>query len=77
VLINGYAEGIDAPFISCDDRLAAEWRSPTWSRSGHRRIGFVSGPDRFLNVQRKLAGYRAAMRRELGVRDGELDEWSR
>jgi LacI family repressor for deo operon, udp, cdd, tsx, nupC, and nupG len=25
-------------------------------------------------VQRKLAGYRAAMRRELGVRDSELDE---
>ena len=41
---------------------------------GHTRIGFVSGPDRFLNVQRKLAGYRAAMRRELGASDRELDE---
>ena len=34
---------------------------------GHRRIGLISGPDRFVPVQRKLAGYRAAMRRLLGA----------
>lgn len=71
VLINGYAEGLDAPFISCDDRLAGELAVSHLVALGHTRIGFVSGPDRFLNVQRKLEGYRAAMRRELGVRDPE------
>jgi len=74
VLINGYAAGLDAPFISCDDRLAAELAVSHLVALGHTRIGFVSGPDRFLNVQRKLEGYRAAMRRELGVRDRDLDE---
>lgn len=72
VLINGYAEGLDAPFISCDDRLAGELAVSHLVALGHTRIGFVSGPDRFLNVQRKLAGYRAAMRRELGAGDDEL-----
>src|SRR3982750_760359 len=68
VLINGYAEGLDAPFISCDDRLAGELAVSHLVALGHTRIGFVSGPDRFLNVQRKLDGYRTAMRRELDVR---------
>ena len=58
VLINGFVDGIGAPFISCDDRAAAHWPSRTWSRSGHRRIGLIIGPDRFLPVQRKLAGFR-------------------
>ena len=74
VLINGYAEGLNAPFISCDDRLAGELAVNHLVALGHQRIGFVSGPDRFLNVQRKLDGYRTAMRRELGVRDRDLDE---
>ncbi len=74
VLINGYAEGLDAPFISCDDRLAGELAVAHLVALGHTRIGFLSGPHRFLNVQRKLEGYRAAMRRELGVRDRDLEE---
>ncbi|GAA2558255.1 LacI family DNA-binding transcriptional regulator [Winogradskya consettensis] len=74
VLINGYADGLDAPFISCDDRLAGELAVNHLVALGHERIGFVSGPHRFLNVQRKLEGYRTAMRRELGVRDKELDD---
>jgi LacI family repressor for deo operon, udp, cdd, tsx, nupC, and nupG len=69
VLINGYAEGIDAPFFSCDDRLAGETAVAHLVALGHRRIGFVSGPDRFTAVRRKLAGYRAAMRRAFGAGD--------
>jgi alanine racemase len=40
---------------------------------GHRRIGLISGPERFVPVQRKLAGYRAAMARLLGTSAAELD----
>nr|BFE71708.1 LacI family DNA-binding transcriptional regulator [Actinoplanes digitatis] len=74
VLINGYAANLNAPFISCDDRLAGEMAVSHLVALGHTRIGFVSGPDRFVNVQRKLAGYRAAMRRELDVSDRDLEE---
>src|SRR5690606_38809826 len=42
---------------------------------GHRRIGFISGPIRFLPVQRKLAGWRRAMVNQLGASEPELDEW--
>ncbi|GGL07821.1 LacI family DNA-binding transcriptional regulator [Mangrovihabitans endophyticus] len=73
VLINGYAPGIDAPFVSCDDRQAGETAVTHLAGLGHRRIGFLSGPARFTAVQRKLAGYRTAMQRDVGLRDGELD----
>ncbi|MGX6600879.1 LacI family DNA-binding transcriptional regulator [Micromonosporaceae bacterium Da 78-11] len=74
VLINGYAKGIDAPFISCDDKQAAETAVSHLAALGHERIGFVSGPERFRAVQRKLEGYRAAMGRLLGAHDHDLDE---
>jgi alanine racemase len=74
VLINGYADGIDAPFVSCDDRLAGEMAVSHLVALGHRRIGFISGPDRFVAVQRKLDGYRTAMRRELAASGAELDD---
>jgi LacI family repressor for deo operon, udp, cdd, tsx, nupC, and nupG len=74
VLINGYAAAIDAPFVSCDDRLAAELAVGHLSTLGHRRIGLISGPDRFRAVQRKLDGYRVAMRRELGLQPHDLDD---
>jgi alanine racemase len=72
VLINGYAKGIAAPFISCDDKQAAESAVAHLAALGHERIGFVSGPERFRAVQRKLEGYHAAMSRLLGDYDEEL-----
>jgi LacI family repressor for deo operon, udp, cdd, tsx, nupC, and nupG len=74
VLINGYAKGIDAPFISCDDQQAAESAVSHLAALGHERIGFISGPERFRAVQRKLDGYRAAMRRELDLYDRDLND---
>lgn len=62
VLLNGYKPGIAAPFFSCDDGLAGQMAVTHLVSLGHRRIGLISGPERFLPVQRKLAGYRAAMR---------------
>lgn len=74
VLVNGYAAGIDAPFVSCDDTVAAELAVNHLVALGHRRIGLISGPERYVPVRRKLAGYRAAMRAAVGLADAELDE---
>ncbi|QGN45506.1 LacI family DNA-binding transcriptional regulator [Micromonospora sp. WMMC415] len=73
VMINGYASGIQAPFVSCDDREAAELAVAHLAALGHRRIGLITGPDRFVPVQRKVTGYKAAMKR-LDVSDAELAE---
>jgi LacI family transcriptional regulator, repressor for deo operon, udp, cdd, tsx, nupC, and nupG len=74
VLVNGYVPGVDAPFISCDDRAAGEMGVGHLVALGHRRIGLISGPERFVPVQRKLAGYRAAMGSLLAATDADLDE---
>lgn len=79
VMINGYAPQLAAPFMSCDDREAAELAVAHLVALGHRRIGLISGPQRFVPVQRKVSGYKAAMKRltGLGERDlGQLTELS-
>lgn len=68
VLVNGYAEGIEAPFISCDDRTAGELAVGHLAALGHRKIGLITGPERFYPVKRKIEGYRAAMAR-LGLQE--------
>jgi alanine racemase len=73
VLVNGYMEGLEAPFVSIDERAAADSAVAHLAALGHRRIGLISGPDRFQPVQRKIAGYRDAMRR-LGTSDRQMDE---
>ncbi|WKU04102.1 LacI family DNA-binding transcriptional regulator [Micromonospora sp. HUAS LYJ1] len=72
VMINGYAPGIAAPFVSCDDREATELAVAHLVALGHRQIGLITGPDRFVPVQRRVAGFRAAMTR-LGSTGDELD----
>jgi alanine racemase len=74
--INGYMEGVEAPFVSCDDRAAGELAVRHLASLGHRRIGLISGPGRFLPVQRKLAGYRETMRELFGASDDDLVELS-
>ncbi|MFY1700370.1 MULTISPECIES: LacI family DNA-binding transcriptional regulator [Micromonospora] len=74
VMINGYVPDIAAPFVSCDDREATELAVAHLVALGHRRIGLVTGPDRFVPVRRRVAGYRAAMTRLTGVDGTELDE---
>jgi DNA-binding LacI/PurR family transcriptional regulator len=75
VLMNGYAEGIEVPFVSCDERLAGDLAVTHLVALGHRRIGMISGPHRFIGTQRKLAGYRQAIKRELGIADNALDDY--
>src|SRR6476660_1716173 len=74
VLINGYVPGVEAPFISCDDATAGDLAVRHLAALGHRRIGLISGPSRFLPTQRKLAGYRTAVKELLGYSDPEADE---
>ena len=73
VLVNGYMEGLEAPFVSIDERAAADAAVSHLAALGHRRIGLISGPDRFQPVQRKITGYRDSMRR-LGTTDRQMDE---
>jgi LacI family transcriptional regulator, repressor for deo operon, udp, cdd, tsx, nupC, and nupG len=76
VLITGYMDGVEAAFVSCDDRTAGELAVRHLAALGHRRIGFISGPRRYLPVQRKVAGYRQTMIDLLGEVDDSLIELS-
>lgn len=73
VLVNGYLEGVDAPFISNDDVTSMELAVSHLVALGHTRIGLALGPQRFVPVVRKIAGFRDAMRRHLGVE--HIEPW--
>jgi alanine racemase len=66
VLVNGYAEGIDAPFISDDDAAAMDLAVGHLVSMGHRRIGLAVGPMRFVPVVRKRAAFIEALSRQTG-----------
>ncbi|NLU70199.1 LacI family DNA-binding transcriptional regulator [Streptomyces sp. HNM0574] len=70
VLVNGYNEAVAAPFVSPDDHAAAAMAVRHLRELGHARIGLAVGPDRFVPVRRKAAGFTEAVA-ELGVR-GEI-----
>src|SRR5690625_396659 len=61
VLVNGYAEEVPAAFVACHDRAAGQLAVNHIAELGHTRIGFTSGPERYVPVRRKLTGYQSAM----------------
>ncbi|HKG51679.1 MAG TPA: LacI family DNA-binding transcriptional regulator [Actinomycetales bacterium] len=61
VLVNGYADDVDAPFVSCDDHAASALAVRHLVDLGHTHIGLAVGPDRFVPAIRKVAGFREAM----------------
>lgn len=73
VMINGYVPDVPAPFVSCDDGEAAELAVAHLVALGHRRIGLITGPDRFVPVRRKVTGWRGAMTWLAGLPESELD----
>lgn len=61
VLVNGYSEDLPAAFVSCDDREAGRQAVDHLVAMGHTRIGFTSGPERYVPVRRKIEGYHQAL----------------
>ncbi|NGO68205.1 substrate-binding domain-containing protein [Streptomyces boncukensis] len=74
VLINGFSPRVRAPFVSPDDRAAMRLAVTHLVALGHRRIGLALGPERFVPVQRKIEGFAAAVREQLGLDDERLGE---
>jgi DNA-binding LacI/PurR family transcriptional regulator len=70
-LVNGYRDGIDATFISHDDVATMRLAVRHLRDLGHTRIGFATGPGRYVPVQRRIAGFRDAMQGVTGV---DLDQ---
>ncbi len=62
VFVNGFVDSVDAPFVSTDDAVAIELAVQHLASLGHRRIGFASGPDRFVPSRRKLSAFRATVK---------------
>lgn len=69
VMINGYAEGVDAPTVSTDDASAIEQAVRHLASLGHRRIGLAIGPTRLVPARRKRDAFCAALERQLGETD--------
>ncbi|MFJ4624112.1 LacI family DNA-binding transcriptional regulator [Streptomyces sp. NPDC088812] len=67
VLVNGFSPAIRAPFVSPDDRFAMALAVTHLTALGHTRIGLALGPERFVPVQRKIEGFRSAVREQLGL----------
>jgi len=69
VLVNGYAEGVDAPAVSTDDTAAMDQAVRHLHSLGHRAIGLAVGPTRFVPSQRKRDAFAALIGKHLGVMD--------
>ncbi|MEU2792097.1 LacI family DNA-binding transcriptional regulator [Streptomyces sp. NPDC007100] len=67
VLINGFSDKVQAPFVSPDDRAAIRLAVTHLAALGHQRIGLALGPKRFVPVQRKIEGFLHSMREQLGL----------
>ncbi|MGH3769172.1 MAG: LacI family DNA-binding transcriptional regulator [Pseudonocardiaceae bacterium] len=66
VLVNGYLDDVDAPFISCDNEAAGKLAVEHLVSLKHHRIALATGHTRHSPVNRQLEGYRAAMKTHCG-----------
>ncbi len=62
VFVNGAPRGLDAPAVGVDERAAGHLATSYLLGLGHRRIGFVAGPARFLPTVEKAHGRADALR---------------
>lgn len=75
VLVNGRVPGLSVPTISDDAAAAVHLAVGHLSQLGHRRIGLVAGPARFVPVERKLAGFKDALQRHTGCSEQAVGHW--
>ena len=73
VLVNGFLEGVDAPFVSNDDVTSMDLAVNHLVQLGHTEIGLALGSERYTPVIRKVRGFRAAMREHLGVEPAHVE----
>lgn len=71
VAVNGPRAEIEAPQVALDDAEASRVAVRHLLDLGHTRIGLVTGPLRYVNVQQRVAGYRDAMAGVLPARELE------
>jgi LacI family repressor for deo operon, udp, cdd, tsx, nupC, and nupG len=75
VFVNGYVGGVDAPFLSTDDRAAMGLAVGHLVQLGHRRIGLAAGHARFMPSRRKREAFAAALSSSLGLGEAEAEGW--
>ncbi len=73
VFVNGPMPDVRAPAVSTDDVTCMDLAVGHLAHMGHRDIGLVTGQRRYVTVQRKVDGFKAAMRRH--VDPGLDEEW--
>jgi DNA-binding LacI/PurR family transcriptional regulator len=61
VFVNGAVETLDVPHVGVDERAAGQIATQHLIDLGHRRIGFVAGPDRFRPTREKAMGRDVAL----------------
>jgi alanine racemase len=75
VFINGYVEGLAAPFFSTDDHAAMRIAVSHLGQLGHRRIGLAIGPARFVPSHNKREGFVEALGDELELSEDTARGW--
>ncbi|MEZ5096885.1 MAG: LacI family DNA-binding transcriptional regulator [Nocardioides sp.] len=75
VFVNGYVPGLDAPFLSTDDREAMQIAVAHLMQLGHTRIGLAAGPARYLPSSRKRETFVATLQAGLGLDEAEAAAW--
>jgi LacI family transcriptional regulator, repressor for deo operon, udp, cdd, tsx, nupC, and nupG len=70
VFVNGALDGFDVPSVSSDEEVAAVIAVEHLAQLGHRRVGFLKGPEIYLPVIRRLAGFRRSVE-EFGLDDDD------
>ncbi|MDR1450265.1 MAG: LacI family transcriptional regulator [Propionibacteriaceae bacterium] len=71
VFVNGYTDQVDAHFISDDDAVAMELVVRHLAALGHQRLGFASGPQRFIPMRRRADRFGQLLASRFGQTDPE------
>jgi DNA-binding LacI/PurR family transcriptional regulator len=61
VFVNGALNTLNVPSVGVDEQTAGELATQHLIDLGHRRIGYVAGPDHYLPTRQKAAGWASAL----------------